>query len=286
MVLLWTPQRKGTGAERGGPVGIAMVVDQSGEESYFLNGTESGQDASSGSAEAALASLPDSGGSAEAHAEMLKGLLPSVDAGTGASNAAGDVGLGGGNTKLGQGPGVAKVKAPFFGIEGEGTRFIYVCDRSDSMNGEEGKPLKKAKAELVTSINTLGPAHQFQIVFYNDHPSPLGGTKPILLHGTDRDKALAVGFVRDMSGMGGTNHVDALLTALAMSPDVIFFLTDADDNPGAQKIAKIVERADRAGASIHCIQFGSGNRSFGSNWIDQLAEQTRGQFRYIDVTKL
>lgn len=286
MAVLWTPQQKGTGGERGGPVGIAMVVDQAGEDSYFLNGADSGIDSLDSSAEAALSSLPDSGGSTMAHEEMLKGLLPSVNAGSGASAAAGDTGLGAGKSQLSTGGSISKVKTEVFGIEGEGTRFVYVFDRSDSMNGFEGKPLSKAKAELVKSINSLGPSHQFQIVFYNDHPLPYGGAqRPKLLYGEDRDKELSLRFVRDMSGTGGTNHVDALLMALAMSPDVIFFLTDADDNPGSQKIEKIVERADRIGASIHCIQFGTGNRSFGSNWIDRLAERTRGQFRYVDVSQ-
>jgi von Willebrand factor type A domain len=286
LAVLWTPQTKGTGGQRGGPVGIAMVVDQAGEDSYFLNGADAGQDSSVNSAEAALSSLPDSGGSTEAQAEMLKGLLPSVNAGAGSASAAGDTGLGGGNSQLAAGGGISKVKTQVFGVEGEGSRFVYVFDRSDSMNGEEGKPLRKAKAELVSSIKSLGPAHQFQIVFYNDHPLPFGGAqRPRLLHGDERDKELALSFVRDMTGTGGTNHVDALLMALAMSPDVIFFLTDADDNPGSQKIEKIVERADRLGATIHCIQFGNGNRSFSSNWIDHLAERTRGQFKYINVSQ-
>jgi hypothetical protein len=286
IAALWTPQQKGTRGERGGPIGIAMVVDQAGKDSYFLNGADSGQDSSGSSAEAALSSLPDVGGSTEAHKEMLKGLLPTVNAGGGSAAAAGDTGLGSGNSQLATGGGISKVKTEVFGVEGEGTRFVYVFDRSDSMNGFEGKPLRKAKAELVKSIQSLGPTHQFQIVFYNDHPLPYGGAqRPRLLYGEDRDKELALRFVRDMSGTGGTNHVDALLMALAMSPDVIFFLTDADDNPGSQKVEKIVERAERIGTSIHCIQFGTGNRSFGSNWIDQLAERTRGQFKYIDVAQ-
>lgn len=285
MAMLWTPQPKGTGGERGGPVGIAVVVDQAGKESYFLSGSESDQEASEVSAEAAMSSLPKDSGSTETQ-DLLKGLLPTVTAGGATAAASGDTGLGSGNSQLSGGSGISKVKTQIFGVEGEGNRFVYVFDRSDSMNGFEGKPLRQAKIELGNSINSLGPSHQFQIIFYNDHPLPYGGSqRPRLLYGDERDKELALRFVRDMGGNGGTNHVDALLMALAMSPDVIFFLTDADDNPGAQKIEKIIQRADRIGATIHCIQFGTGNRSFSSNWIDQLAERTRGKYKYIDVAE-
>lgn len=290
LAVLWTPAPRGTGGERGGPVGIAIVVDNAGADSYILSGEQDSAEGSSSSAasSAALASLPGTTGSGEALASELKGLLPSTD-GAGSGVAAGDVGLGSGNSQLpnnGRGAG-SKVKTNVFGIEGEGTRFLYVFDRSASMLGFEEKPIKRAKEELINSLESLGETHQFQIVFYNDHPTPFGGSqRPKMLRGEDQQKEQAIRFVKNITGDGGTNHVDALNMALAMNPDVIFFLTDADDNPGAQKIERITNRADQIGATIHCIQFGEGNPSFGSNWIQRLAEQTRGKFKYIDVKQL
>lgn len=278
---------KGTGGERGRPVGLAVVVDNAGKESYFLpSGSDSSSSSASGTSGATgLASLPDAGGGASTLASELQGLLPSTDSG-GSSAATGEIGLGGGNSQLSQGGSGAKGSAPLFGIEGKGSRFIYVFDRSDSMNSNEGKPLRRAKDELIKSIRSLTSALQFHVIFYNDHPHPFGGSKPRLLYGEDRDKESAIRFVKDMTGIGSTNHYDALVMALSMNPDVIFFLTDADDSPGAQKLNRIADRADRIGATIHCIQFGIGQASFQSSWINQLAERTGGKFMYIDVNQL
>jgi hypothetical protein len=285
LAVLWTSSPKGTSSVRGGQVGIAVVVSQSGHDAYYLAGTASSDQASMNSD--AQASLPAPGGSSEAHAEILRGLLPALDAGAGSNAATGDVGLAGGNSSLKSGSGHTTVKTEVFGIEGEGSRFVYVFDRSDSMNSPEGKPLQRAKDELLTSLKSLGPIHQFQIVFYNDHPLPFGGTnRPKLLRGEEQLKELAQRFVREMKGQGGTNHLDALSMALDMNPDVLFFLTDADDNPGFQKIQRVIDRAERIGTTIHCVQFGNGGRTFGSNWINQLADTTRGRFKYINVNEL
>lgn len=286
LAVFWTSPPKGTGGERGGPVGIAVVVDNGGKESYYLAGSSESSSSSSASAGGAsgLESLPNADGAGSSLSNELKGLLPSTNSG-GSGAATGELGLGGGGSQLGNSKSPASGKVPFFGIEGSGSRFIYLMDRSYSMMGFEGKPLRRAKDEVINSIKSLGTSNQFQVIFYNDHPHPFGGSNPKLLYGEDRDKELAIRFVRDVTGIGGTNHVDALMAALAMNPDVIFFLTDADDNPGTQKLNRIADRADKAGTTIHCIQFGTGPASFQSGWITQLAERTGGKFRYVDVTQ-
>ena len=57
-----------------------------------------------------------------------------------------------------------------FGVQGEGQKFVYVFDRSGSMDGHGGAPLAAAKSELIASLDDLGDTHQFQIIFYNEHP--------------------------------------------------------------------------------------------------------------------
>ena len=68
-----------------------------------------------------------------------------------------------------------------FGVIGEGHKFVYVFDRSGSMDGHGGAPLAAAKAELIASLKDLGQMHQFQIIFYNEQPrifSPTGVAGP------------------------------------------------------------------------------------------------------------
>lgn len=292
LALLWTSRPHGTSREAGGPIGIAVVHQQHGVEEYML-ADDPTPDESSGDSnqatESPLTGLPSAQDARDAQSELLRSLLPQLDSG-GGTQATGDTGLGGGNTSLPTGNKSGGVKAKLFGIEGEGSRFVYVIDRSESMDGFEGKPMQKARTELIESLTTLGPTHQFQIIFYSDTPMPYGGATgsgPELLRGDDRTKELVKRFIRDIPAIGGTNHVDALRMALSMGPDILFFLTDGDyPQPARGAVENILERASRFGTTIHCIQFGEGNRSELSNWISNLAQASGGQFRYVDVSEL
>ena len=88
-----------------------------------------------------------------------------------------------------------------------------------------------------------------------------------------------------MPGDGGTAHLPALRQALAMSPDVIFFLTDADDPSLTQpQLHEIRERAELSRTTIHAVQFNLGPAPNDGSWIRVLAEMNRGTYKYIDVT--
>jgi hypothetical protein len=291
LTVFWTSRPHGTNQDFGGPIGIAVVQQRHGVQEYLLAGESEATDVPS--TEIATTDtntgLPAASDMASSQQEMLRGLIPQLDNGGGSTTAAGDLGLGVGNASLPTGGPAGVVKAKLFGIEGEGSRFVYVIDRSDSMNGFEGKPMQRARAELLESMSTLGPTHQFQVIFYSDTPMPYGGAfggGPQLLRGDERSKELVQRFIQNTSAIGGTNHVDSLRMALSMAPDIVFFLTDGDyPQPAAQALDDILNRAARAGSTIHCIQFGEGNRTVRSNWISSLSEATGGQYRYVDVSK-
>lgn len=291
--LIWVAKPKGTGGAPDRPVGIAVVYESGGDESYFLDEAGTAQIGASDSAarsETIANSLPTTTDSVPSSETLLSDLLPGSGAAGGElASAAGGLGLGDGGATLGSGRDVPKLKTTVFGIEGEGTRFLYVFDRSESMLGYGGAPLRSAKAEMLSSIKSLGEVHQFQIIFYNDSPLPFGGMGsqgPKLFKGDQASKDAAARFIRDVPAAGGTRHIDALRMALAMGPDVVFFLTDADSSPPAREIDDLQTRAIRGGTTIHSIQFGSGAAAAGSNWLKRLADGLGGQYRYIDVTSL
>ncbi len=91
--------------------------------------------------------------------------------------------------------------------------------------------LRTAKNELINSLKDLGQTHQFQIIFYNERPRVFNptGAPGRLVFGNDQNKYLAQKFVGSITADGATRHEEALETALRMSPDVVFFLTDADE---------------------------------------------------------
>lgn len=289
LVAIWKPRSAGT-SEIGGPIGIAVVYEAAETENYALtDSSETSNDSSSDASVADLkAALPSAEGGESMLLESLDGLLPSGDTPADVLSAGGSLGLGEGIGELGGNTEIPKTKTNVFGIEGEGVRFVYVFDKSDSMNGYGGRPLAMAKSELLQSLESLGPVHEFQIIFYNDSPFPLGGVsgKALRLYrGDSQSKSDAQSFVRGVTAVGGTQHLDAIRTALALQPDVIFFLTDADfPAPSAREIEDLHDRAARSGTTIHSVQFGEGPNQGTGGWIEHLAQGTRGQFRYVDVS--
>src|SRR5262245_19098691 len=167
-----------------------------------------------------------------------------------------------------------------FGVMGRGSRFVYVFDRSLSM---QGAPLAAAKRELLTSLKQLERLHQFQIVFYNEKPRVM--QSPQLLFADENGLGQAESFVNSVTAAGGTDHWQALQLALRMRPDVIFLLTDADEPPLSPKQLDEIRR-NNAATSVNVIEFKSGPDAGKRGFLRQLAEQNRGHYRYIDTETL
>ena len=187
----------------------------------------------------------------------------------------------------GRAPG-GQITAEIFGIKGTGSRFVYVFDRSASMNDFGGTPLLAAKQQLVLSLNSLDTVHQFQIIFYNDeidlvHPDPTRPAK--MLFGSKANKAHAESFIKSTRASGGTNHLKAIRKALSMGPDVIFFLTDAEGGFSSQELADI-QRWNKSAAAIHAIEFGVGSRADRDKTVELMARQNSGGYTYKDLSKL
>lgn len=181
-----------------------------------------------------------------------------------------------------------KGRTQIFHVEGEGTRFVYVFDRSASMEGSGGiSPLEAAKAELLASIESLQPVHQFQIIFYNERPwifNPAGDPGKLPL-ATPQNKLRAKKWIRSITPDGGTRHEEALTAAIRLQPDCIFFLTDADEPRLSEGQLEKIARLAR-GIPIHTIEFGTGPRSGSASFLARLAEMTQGNYAYVDITRL
>jgi hypothetical protein len=167
-----------------------------------------------------------------------------------------------------------------FGVTGRGSRFVYVFDRSLSM---KGAPLATAKRELLASIRNLQRTHQFQIIFYNEATRMM--QPPQMLFADDNGIGAAESFVNGVTAGGGTDHVQALKLALKMSPDVIFFLTDADEPAISPKELEQLRR-NNAGTLINAIEFKSGPDQGKGDFLRKLAEQNGGEYKYVDTSAL
>jgi hypothetical protein len=176
-------------------------------------------------------------------------------------------------------------KVSVFGVEGTGNKFVYVFDRSASM---EGAPLAAAKRQLVESLQSLEDTHQFHIIFFNHRLRAFditGGARRIAF-GTERNKKLASNFVGGITADGGTDRFTALKQAFAFRPDVIFFLTDADDPMSASEMSDIERLQSRIGTAICVIEFGRTAAAPSKNFLTELARLSDGQYGYVNTAKL
>jgi hypothetical protein len=176
-------------------------------------------------------------------------------------------------------------KVSIFGVEGTGNKFVYVFDRSASM---EGAPLAAAKRQLIESLQSLEDTHQFHIIFFNhklrSFDITAGGRR--IAFGTERNKKLASNFVGGITADGGTDRFAALKQALAFRPDVVFFLTDADDPMSASEMADIERLQTRIGTAICAIEFGRTAAAPAKNFLTELARLSGGQYGYVNTAKL
>ena len=173
-----------------------------------------------------------------------------------------------------------------FGVPGEGSKFVYVFDRSLSMDEYGGRPLRAAKKELLRSLQDLGNVQQFHIIFYNQHPRIFNpGVPGRLVFATSGNKLAAEAFVNRITADGGTNHLDALKAAIAMSPDVIFLLTDGTpEHDLNQAELREVRRRNSGRSSINVIQFADGTNP--RSTLKQLAAENGGQHATVDIAGL
>lgn len=289
MVFVFRFAPRGVDVEPDRTTGIVLVREDKGEREYFTEPESAASAVAQKVGKVGIDSpFPNSTELAIDVSSLLpKEMAPGAGAPAGSGVSAPRAGeLGGGRAAEGLDAG-GTTRTGVFGVYGEGTRFVYVFDRSGSMAGFGGRPLKAAKSELTASLGDLTRQNQFQIIFYNEKPSAFQpyGERPKLQWGDEASKDLAQAFVNSISAAGGTRHMGALRLAIGLSPDVIFFLTDADEPTiSAAELARI--RRMNSGTAIHAVEFGFGRQTNPNNFLVRLAEQNAGKHVYVDISKL
>lgn len=299
--LLSTRPSAGTGEAPDRPIGIAMVHRRPDRDRYVE--AESIADETSdrnpspsetASVASAAAAMPPGAAPpidlAAALATMTAPATPGVadgPAGSQSMSGDGDVGI----AKGGSGPVAddASATTSVFGVSGSGSSFVYVFDRSDSMNGFGGRPLRAAKRELIKSLESLTDRQRFSLVFYNDRPTPFApsGAPFAMIPGDEAMVTTARRYINSVQAYGGTEHGDALRMALRLGPDVIFFLTDASvPRLSSSQLRVIRSRAQTSGTVIHAIEFGTTPAAAPDSFLKELASAGGGQYRYVNVQRL
>jgi hypothetical protein len=167
----------------------------------------------------------------------------------------------------------------FFQVPAHGRRIVYVIDASASM-GKNGA-MAAACHELLESVKRLPDSARFQIIVYNRNPQCLlpqfsGWLEPTR-EVVDKVGAALAGLVPE----GITEHGPALQKALLLRPDVVFFLTDADDLKVEH--LRLVSLLNRGQAVVHAIELNSRNRHRPEMPMQVLARENRGTYQAVDL---
>jgi hypothetical protein len=154
-----------------------------------------------------------------------------------------------------------------------------VIDRSMSM-GRHGA-FDAARRELLASLKRLPEHVRFQVIVYNRTAETLvpGGG---LVEATAEIKRHTATHIESLCAEGGTSHLPALRRAVHLTPEVIYFLTDADDlNPKEQQE---VTNLNRGRCSIHVIELNTSHQGRPGMPLQELARTNRGTYRAIDLS--
>jgi hypothetical protein len=259
-----------------------------GEEPASDSSGDAGHAGTGGADNAAVASLAAIAGGpppADALAALPSGLVAVGSLGAGTLGASDAGGLLNGPHRPGSSQGKF-ARTHVYGVTGEGRTFVYVFDCSSSMSSGGNNLLASAKRELLASLDDLGEENRFHIIFYNEKPTKmdLGRGFSGLVFADARAKERARRFVEGILAAGGTRHFEALKEGLRLRPDVLFFLTDADEPELSDGQMSEIRGLNRGQTTINTIEFGDRPQPRRNNFLARIALENGGQYLYVDVT--
>jgi hypothetical protein len=195
-------------------------------------------------------------------APVLVGTAPGKPASTGVGNAGVS-----GNTARGR----------IFAVPAHARSVVFVVDRSLSM-GLNGA-LARARQEVLASLSQLSPETSFQVVFYNGQAEVLRIDGRCGFLTRDVETLRAVGQeIQHIVAAGPTDHVRALKTGLSLRPEVLFFVTDADDLTDQQ--VRELTRLNAHRTAIHAVEL-SRRRPDADGPLQRLVRENGGTHRQV-----
>ncbi len=160
-------------------------------------------------------------------------------------------------------------------------QITFVVDTSGSMSGDK---IEQVRVALTQVIGALNVGDRFNVIAYDTGVRPLWSEPRTL---SPEARAEALGFVRDLKAVGGTNIEGALTAALSGPrsedmPEAIVFLTDGRPTVGVtdpkEILAKVTEANKARGARV--FVFGVGVDVNGV-LLDRLALDNHGAPAYV-----
>lgn len=155
-------------------------------------------------------------------------------------------------------------------------RVVYLIDRSISMSNNEA--MTRARREVALSLRALPADTLYQVLVYNHAVTSLASPRAALEPADPTRVAETIARLADVAPSGQTNHAAALQHALALQPEVLFLVTDADDLPAAD-VPRLL-RLNHGRAAIHVVELASGGGE-AAGPLARLASGTGGSYRRV-----
>ena len=179
-------------------------------------------------------------------------------------------------------------RGSFFGIEAVGQEFVYIVDRSGSMNGRR---YRRAIDELKRSVRELRPDQRFLVVLFSSSTKTMLGASSKsaeMLQATDENKRKLEDWLATIGAGGGTNPNSSLRMAMRIKPSAVFMLSDGEfqESKGVRRGGLLVGGGDaysivaasKGVIPVHAIAF-EDPRSCRN--MKRLAEVSGGEYRFI-----
>lgn len=186
------------------------------------------------------------------------------------------IGLGAGDGDLSQyGLSAGPAGGPeFFGLGGSARgvkSIVYVVDRSGSMLDTFGH----VRGELRRSISGLRRSQKFHVIFFSSG-EPVESPPRKLVSAIEARKTEFFDFLQSLSPQGSTHPEAAMRRALALEPDLIYFLTDGEFDRGL--LGKLNEWNQSRRVRIYTIAFFD---AAGAALLEHIAREHKGEFKFV-----
>lgn len=166
----------------------------------------------------------------------------------------------------------------FFGAgPARGVRsIVYVVDSSGSMLDT----FQHVKAELRRSVGKLRRSQKFHVLFFNSG-EPFENPPQKLVSAIESQKRTFIEFLETVRPGGSTHPEAAMRRALALEPDLIYFLTDGEFDPGL--LPKLNEWNKERRVLIFTIAYFD---MAGAALLERIAREHRGEFKFVSERDL
>jgi len=170
----------------------------------------------------------------------------------------------------------------FFGVQGQGSKFVFVCDCSGSMNGLKWMELNR---ELSRCISSLSAGKSFYVIFFDGEMHPMFepfGREPALLDATTENIEKARQWIANKSLGRDTSPCDSVKFAVNLEPDAVFLLTDGEFSdytaPYLRDFNKKRVAKNKPKVVVHTIGFFSQKHQM---VLERIAKDSGGTYQFV-----